>query len=73
MTTRLKGLVVVLESNVREDDAQPLIDAIGLLHGVQSVKPLPADAVDDFVVASRVRTDLERRILAALHDTPEGR
>ncbi len=66
MTDRFKGLVVVLEHNLREDDAKPLMDAISLLAGVQSVSPLPADGVDDLVVERRVRADLERRLYAAL-------
>jgi len=37
MTTRFSGLLVVLENDMREDDAQPLIDAIIQLRGVVRV------------------------------------
>jgi hypothetical protein len=37
MTDRYHTLTVVLKRNIRDDDAQPLVDAISLLRGVASV------------------------------------
>lgn len=37
MTDRINALTVVLERDIREDDAQPLIDAIKMMKGVISV------------------------------------
>jgi len=38
MTDRYHSLTVVLEHDIRDDDAEPLINAIKMLHGVLSVK-----------------------------------
>ena len=37
MTDRLKGLVVAFENDIREDDAQCVIDAILMIKGVSGV------------------------------------
>lgn len=44
MTDRIKGLTVTLEPNVREDDAQAIIDAIRQLRRVASVDAHVEDA-----------------------------
>ena len=43
MTDRLKGLTVTLEPNIREDDAQAIIDAIKMIKGVSDVATHVAD------------------------------
>jgi hypothetical protein len=43
MTDRYAALVVTLKADIREDDAEPLIDAIRLLRGVASVRPVLAE------------------------------
>lgn len=48
MTDRLKGVTVVFEPDLREDDAQPIIDAIKLLRGVIAVTPQVEVAEDHF-------------------------
>jgi hypothetical protein len=42
MTDRLKGFVVVLEEDLPEDDAEPVLSAIRMVKGVVSVKPVIA-------------------------------
>ena len=44
MTDRHAGYVVVLDKNLREDDAQPILDAIRMIKGVVSVVPERGDA-----------------------------
>lgn len=44
MTNRYCSFIVVLDQDLRQDDAQVLVDAIKLLRGVLTVTPLAADA-----------------------------
>lgn len=66
MTTRHKGYVVALKSNIREDDAQALIEAIGLLRGVLSVTPVEAD-ISDSISEQRVRHELGQALLDVVY------
>lgn len=43
MTDRHYAYIVTLDHDIRADDSQPLIDAIGCMRHVISVKPLVAD------------------------------
>lgn len=43
MTDRFNALTVVLEKDIREDDAQALLSAIGQLRGVLTVSGNVAD------------------------------
>jgi len=43
MTDRHYAYIVTLDHDIREDDSQPLIDAIGCMRYVISVEPLVAD------------------------------
>lgn len=38
MTTRLKWFTVILDTDIREDDAKPIIEAISMIKGVLSVE-----------------------------------
>lgn len=52
MTDRHVAYTVVLEREVREDDAQRIIEAIGMVKGVREVVPVVADPGTYFAVAS---------------------
>ena len=43
MTDRHNGYVVVLAKDSREDDAQAIVAALGMIKGVLSVEPITAD------------------------------
>lgn len=43
MTERHSGYVVVLRNDIREDDAERVIDAIQMIKGVLTVKPVTSD------------------------------
>ena len=47
MTDRLKGFTITLEKDVRDDDADGIINALKMVKGVASVKPLTKNPVDD--------------------------
>ena len=66
MTERFNTLTVVLETDVREDDAEGLLAAISRLRGVLSVKGNVAD-IDAFLAEQRARSDLEQKLWAVIY------
>lgn len=67
MTTRLAGFVVILNSDVRDDDAEATINAIRQIKGVQSVAPIEADLTLQIAVG-RAKFDLREKLWNALRD-----
>lgn len=67
MTDRYNALTVVLEKDMREDDAQALLSAIRQLRGVLSVDGNVSD-MNSHIAYARARGDLGGRLLAALRD-----
>lgn len=65
MTDRYHSLTVVLDSNIRSDDAEPLINAIRMLVGVQSVEGNVAEPMY-YVAETRVRFELREALSKAL-------
>lgn len=69
MTTRLKGCTVAFAHDIREDDAEKLLEAIRCLRGVLTV--VPTEAVhDDWIAEERVRDELVKRLFDVLR--PRG-
>jgi hypothetical protein len=64
MTTRLNGLVVAFESDIREDDAQSIIDAILMIKGVASVTANTVQQ-DDYILRSRIKAEIEKALYEA--------
>lgn len=62
MTDRLKGFLVVLDDDMREDDAQPILDAIRQLRHVLSVTPMVAEH-GDYSARVRVLHEIRAKIL----------
>ena len=67
MTDRYDAFIVILERDVREDDAQATIDAIKQLRGVQDVKPHTSD-FNSTIVRTRLRTEIEQKLFSVLRD-----
>lgn len=65
VTDRFHSLTVVLDRNIRSDDAEPLINAIRLLTGVQSVAANVADP-SHYVAETRVRFELREKLFELL-------
>ncbi len=65
MTTRLKGVLVTFEQDIREDDAEILINAIRMLRRVLDVVPVP-NSVDDYIAEMRVKTELRKKLWEVL-------
>lgn len=62
MTDRLKGVLVTFDKDIRDDDAECLIEAIRCIRSVASVKPLVAD-YQDHMARERVRHELANKFL----------
>lgn len=67
MTDRFAGVYVTFDHDIRKDDAQGLINAIGQLRGVIDVAPHVAD-FDMHIAQERVRLELRVKLLDVLKD-----
>lgn len=65
MTDRHTAYVVILEDDIREDDAQWTINALKMVRGVATVQPI-VKTVDHILAIEHAKYDLGRRILAAV-------
>lgn len=66
MTTRLKGVLVTFEEDIREDDAAARVAAIRQIRGVLSVDSVPAD-IDDHMARTRVRHEMGQKMLDVIY------
>jgi len=62
MTDRYYALTVVLEKDMRDDDAESIINAIGMIKGVLSVKGNISNP-ETWVAEERARIDLGQKLL----------
>ena len=65
MTDRFNSLTVVLERDVRDDDAESLISAIMRFRGVLNVTGNVVKG-DAFIAESRVRAEVRKALFKAL-------
>jgi hypothetical protein len=65
MTEKLQGLYVCFEKDIREDDAEALIEAIKCLRGVLAVAPLMPDP-DSWIARERVENELRQKLMTIL-------
>lgn len=72
MTDRYNSLTVVLETDIRDDDAQALLSAISQFRGVLSVSGNVSD-IAAHVAQTRARAELEQKLWDALHPAPSTR
>lgn len=73
MTDRYSGFAVVLERDIREDDAQAIIDAIKMIRGVAAVEPAIASPLADIIATSRENTRWASAMGAAVRDTYQNK
>ncbi len=62
MTDKFHSLTVVLEEDIREDDALAIINAIKMTKGVLTVTPHVAD-VNSTMAHARIKADYHRKII----------
>jgi len=70
MTDRYHTLTVVLNDDIRDDDAKPLIDAILMLRGVLSCTGIVSDS-NSHMAEERARLELGEKLLDICY--PKGR
>jgi len=61
MTDRTNYLTVVLEKEMRDDDVEPIIDAIRCIRGVSSVGINVVDAME-YMTITRARNELSSKL-----------
>jgi hypothetical protein len=57
--------VVLFDRDIREDDVEPLLNAIRMLRCVQEVRPTLSSG-EDWMARARARADIEAKVLEAL-------
>ncbi len=67
MTDRINGFWVALDADIRDDDVEPLINAILQLRGVIKVKGHVTTSTD-WLARARVRQELTAKLFDALKD-----
>ncbi len=65
VTDRLKGFVVALDHDMREDDAELVLNAIRMIKCVASVEPIKV-GYDDHMNRDKVRCELQEKLREAL-------
>lgn len=67
MTDRLSGYVVTLEIDIRDDAAEAITNAIKMIKGVLSVKPIVAN-FETHIAYERVRQDIGRQLFEIIYE-----
>lgn len=69
MTDRFNALTVVLDHDIRDDDAEHILNAIRMVKGVLSVEGNVVNT-DDFIHSARIRAEIAEKIREILY--PRG-
>lgn len=67
MSDRHSGYIVVLENDVRDDDSEAWQNAIRMMKGVVSVKPIVAD-IQSTIAKERAKRGVVEKVYALLKD-----
>lgn len=67
MTDRLNGVYVTFNREIREDDAQCIIDAIKMIKHVADVKPFVSDMTID-AAKHQVKHELQKKLIDVVVD-----
>jgi hypothetical protein len=70
MSDRVKGFTVVLNRDLRDDDAAKVMQIIEMIRGVLSVTPLRVSSFDS-ADRVRIRTELTKKLLKVLDEDEE--
>ena len=72
MTDRHAGYVIVLSEDLREDDAQAMIDAFKLFRSVLTVEPIKGNP-EIQMATHRARAEIEKKLWTAIQEeVPDG-
>ncbi|KKL39757.1 hypothetical protein LCGC14_2368000 [marine sediment metagenome] len=73
MTTRLEGLIVIFDDDIREDDAENWIKAIRMMRKVARVEPIESTITESLAMRTRIATVLQERFNAIVDDLWRGK
>lgn len=65
MTDKYYALTVILEKDIRADDAEKMIEAIQMIKGIKDVKPLVSDPVS-WMAEERAKRELADKLFQIL-------
>lgn len=66
MTDRINGVIVTFSKEIREDDAEAVLNAIKMVKGVLTVKPI-VSGYEQHIAEERVRRELTDKLFKVLH------
>ena len=65
MTERHAGYLITLEDDIREDDAEHVINALRMIKGVMRVEPIVAN-IELHIAQERAKHELQQRMREVL-------
>ena len=75
MTDRFKGFLITLEKEMREDDAENILNALKMVKGVQNVKPY-VNGMEDWMMYEKGVMDTRSEVVGWLRkeiDPPKNK
>lgn len=67
MTDRVNGFTVVLESDIRLDDVEPIMNAMKQIKGVAAVTP-HISTIDNHIAITRARIEFAQRLEGVIRE-----
>ncbi len=61
MTDRYKGFLITLDREIRDDDAEHIINALKMVKGVHSVKPY-INRMEDCMMYEKAKSDIGQKL-----------
>ena len=71
MTDRIKGVLITFEKDIREDDTQPIIEALKMIKGVLTVKPY-ITGMEDYMLYQKGHMDARMEMFDYLKKEPKN-
>ena len=71
MTDRINAFTVILDTDMRDDDAEVVLNAISMVKGVLRVEPHIAD-INAHVAAARIGNKVNERLYALAREMRDG-
>lgn len=68
MSSKVQGLIVTLDTDVSEELAEHIINAIRMMKCVLNVSPLPTNQIDDYIVKDRLRREIIDKLIAIVRE-----
>ena len=62
MSDRIKGLWVAFDKEIKDEDVEPLVDAIKMLKHVENVTTRKVQA-DDWMIRNKIKAEIREKIL----------